>query len=115
MCPVFLCRVLFQLYHPVCIRRTAYADLFYEKGQTSDPSHYAGPDDRYHYLQSGSGGDRNCDLAFWQRVSGGIPGPVHVGILPGCRPEYFLRHLYDDPCICTGPGEMDHGKRSEAY
>ena len=27
-----LCGILFQLYHTVCIRRAANADLFYEKG-----------------------------------------------------------------------------------
>lgn len=40
----------FQLYHTVCIRRAANADLFYEKGQTSDSCHYAGPDDCHDYL-----------------------------------------------------------------
>ena len=30
---------------------------------------------------------------FWQRLSGRISWPVHVGVLPGCRSEYFLRLL----------------------
>ena len=32
MFSVFFRRILFQLYHTVCIRRAANADLFYEKG-----------------------------------------------------------------------------------
>lgn len=32
LCSVFFCGILFQLYHTVCIRRAANADLFYEKG-----------------------------------------------------------------------------------
>ena len=50
LCSVFFCGILFQLYHTVCIRRTANADLFYEKGQTSDSCHYAGPYDCHDYL-----------------------------------------------------------------
>lgn len=64
---------------------------------------------------NGSGSDRNCNLDFWQRLSGRISWSVHVGVLPGRRPEYFLRYFHDDPCICTWTGEMDHGKRSETY
>lgn len=51
-----------------------------------------------------------CNLDFWQRLSGRISWPVHVGVLSGCRSEYFLRYFHDDPCICTWTGEMDHGK-----
>ena len=31
LCIVLLCRIFFQLYYSVCIRRTAHADLLHEK------------------------------------------------------------------------------------
>ena len=110
---VFFCRFLFQLHHSVSIRRTANADLLYEKGQTADTGHYTGSDDRYHYLQGGSGCNRSGDLAVWKGIPERLPRTVYVGVLPGSRAEYFLCYLYADPCICSGSGKMDHGKRSE--
>ena len=54
-------------------------------------------------------------LVIWLFGKGFLKGYLgqYVGVLPGSRAEYFLRYLYADPCICSGSGEMDHGKRSE--
>lgn len=52
---------------------------------------------------------------FGRGFSGRISWSVHVGVLPGRRPEYFLRYFHDDPCICPWIGEVDYGKRTETY
>ena len=86
---------------------------YMKKGQTADTGHYTGSDDRYHYLQGGSGCNRSGYLAVWKGIPERLPRTVDVGVLTGSRAEYFLCYFYADPCICSGSGEMDHGKRSE--
>ena len=47
---VFVCRILFQLYHTICQRRTAHADLLYEKREDFHSGVNGDPDDRDDYL-----------------------------------------------------------------
>lgn len=47
---VFLCRILFQLYHTIRNRRTAGADLLYEERENSNPGINACIDDCHDYL-----------------------------------------------------------------
>lgn len=47
---VFLCRILFQLYHAIRNRRTAGADLLYEERENSNPGINACIDDCHDYL-----------------------------------------------------------------
>lgn len=50
MFPVFLCRILFQLYYTIRNRRTAGADLLYEERENSNPGINACIDDCHDYL-----------------------------------------------------------------
>ena len=47
---VFVCRILFQLYHTIRQRRTAHADLLYEKREDFHSGVNGDPDDRDDYL-----------------------------------------------------------------
>lgn len=47
---VFVCRILFQLYHTIRQRRPAHADLLYEKREDFHSGVNGDPDDRDDYL-----------------------------------------------------------------
>ena len=47
---VFVCRIFFQLYHTIRQRRTAHADLLYEKREDFHSGVNGDPDDRDDYL-----------------------------------------------------------------
>ena len=47
---VFVCRIFFQLYHTIRQRRTAHADLLYEKREDFHSGVNGNPDDRDDYL-----------------------------------------------------------------
>ena len=48
--PVFLCGILFQLYHAIRNRRTAGADLLYEERENSNPGINTCADDCHDYI-----------------------------------------------------------------
>lgn len=50
MFPVFLCGILFQLYHAIRNRRTAGADLLYEERENSNPGINTCADDCHDYI-----------------------------------------------------------------
>ncbi len=55
MLSVFVCWILFQLYHTVRKRQPADAALLYEKGENFHSGINSNTDDRHDHLQSGAG------------------------------------------------------------